>query len=393
MEKKIPIYTDLKITPTKNTGVKRYFNSIKRNLPENWNIITQHQYNDKDSFEVFGDILCIKTPYYRDVSQEKTFYGTVFLGLADNYILLLRTEVNTEFIPEQSIQPIGYIISNLHEEVLKPNKHYSSFHHEFEFGGPADENWYKKDLRSQRQIRVNSKKDAKIYSLIKGTQTKVNGQNVFFNEPNNISLCLSIMKKSYKNARRLFSELKLNRINKKVEIKDDDIPKLYDYFEEIITGLTFSFIAVEAMANAAIPEEYAYEMTNEKGIKETWPKESIERWMSTSSKVSEILPLVLNSKNIKTEKFWVSFKKLESLRNEIVHQKTIEKGTKLDSEMFKQLIDPSIFGIIRSSLDVIGFFYKIDNAHPYFPLGLGIARFKIVDIESMEKHFKIIEEK
>jgi len=392
MKDKIKIYTDLQITPLNSIGVKRYYHSIKRNLPENWSNEIKYNYNDQDSFELYDNIMCLKTPYYRDVALEVTFQGRIYLGLADNHIVLLRTELTIDLTNEKSIGPIGYIINNLHEEVLKPNKHYSSFRHEFAFGGPTDENWYKRDIRSTRHLRFNSKKDGQIYALIKGSQVAVDGRTVFFSEPNNIALSLSIMKKSCKKAKKLFLELGLSSNKSKIEIKSADTDKLYDYFEEIVTGLTFSFIAVEAMANAAIPSDYVYEVINERGIKEAWPKESIERWMSTSTKVSDILPLILNAGNIKKEIFWTKFKELESLRNDIVHQKTIENGTQLDSGIFTKLMNPKIFTIVRSSIDVINYFHKIDNAHPYFPLGFGIARFKVVDIESMDQHFKKVDD-
>ncbi|MCX6328242.1 MAG: hypothetical protein NTZ85_01830, partial [Bacteroidia bacterium] len=269
--------------------------------------------------------------------------------------------------------------------------HYSSFEHKFSFGGPRDENWYKDDLRNQRLIRFLSKKENRIYSLSKGLEAEYGKVKIYFNEPNNISIALSIMKKSFKKSYDLYLKLNLMHGSGTKEIIEKDKSMLYDYFEEIITSLTFAYIAIESFSNAAIPENYKHKIINEKGIKEIWPKESIERWMTTSDKVSEILPKIFKSSNIKNEPFWSHFKELEKFRNEIVHQRTIEKGTKLDSEIFKSLINYDIFTKIKSAISVIEFFYRLDNAHPFFPLGLGIATFQIHEIDDIGQHLKLID--
>lgn len=147
------------------------------------------------------------------------------------------------------------------------------------------------------------------------------------------------------------------------------------------------------MSNAAIPEKYQYEKVNEKGVKEIWSKENIERWMSTSDKIVNILPLVLKTTDIKQALFWPKFKELENLRNKIVHQRTIEEDTQLNTEIYKEMLQPTIFDKVKPGLSVIQFFYSFDNAHPYFPLGLGIAKFQIAEIESMEKHFEFLDKK
>jgi hypothetical protein len=67
-----------------------------------------------------------------------------------------------------------------------------------------------------------------------------------------------------------------------------------------------------------------------------------------------------------------------------------DSGTKLDSEIFNNMLNPLVFEKIESSLKVIDFFYKLNNAHPYFPLGFGIAKFQVSEIESFDKHFKIL---
>ncbi|WP_099712289.1 hypothetical protein [Flavobacterium sp. 9] len=75
---------------------------------------------------------------------------------------------------------------------------------------------------------------------------------------------------------------------------------------------------------------------------------------------------------------------MEQIRNQIVHQKTIEDGTQLNSDLYDRLLENDIFRIIGSSVSIIKFFYDYDNAHPYFPLGLGVAKFQIKEISSIQ---------
>ncbi len=70
---------------------------------------------------------------------------------------------------------------------------------------------------------------------------------------------------------------------------------IFDYFEQLQVSVIFAFTAVESFANIAIPETFAYERVNSKGIREVLSKEDIERWCPTApEKVSVLLPLVFS---------------------------------------------------------------------------------------------------
>jgi|GEM_PF-842774 len=393
MTDKLPLYTDLTILPVGNSNLKRYFTSIKRNLPKNWKNLFNEEYSDTDTFLIVNEFCCLQTPLFLDQRTRNKLTGKIFLGLTDDSIIILKIEISPEMSKEESIEVIGYINYIFNKDILKPNKHFPSFIHNFEFRGPYDENWSKVDFRDSRLIRLRSKADNKVYALSKSNNTKIKDRKIYYPDANNISLSLSIMKKSYKRASKLYKEIfKLDK-TKTFTVEKKDQGLLYDYFEEALSSVIFSYISVEAMSNAAIPEKYKYKKINEKGVKEIWSKENIERWMSTSDKIVNILPTVLKTTDIKNELFWSKFKELENLRNKIVHQRTIQEGTQLNTEIYEEMLQPTIFDKIRSGLSVIQFFYGFDNSHPYFPLGLGMAKFKIVEIESMEKHFKVLDER
>ncbi|MBX2968276.1 MAG: hypothetical protein KF803_02810 [Cyclobacteriaceae bacterium] len=386
-EDRIRIFTDVTITPKTTLGVKRYFSSIARNLPTKWRFCKEKSYDDNDSFRILIDVVCLETPAFVDKRMDKTLSGFIYLGLTDDSIILLKVDLSIDIPKEERLEIIGYVLHNFHEAVLKPNKHYHNFEHSFEFGGPSDENWFKSDLRDERSIKLFSKADQKTYFLVRSEKAKHLHKQISYSPPNNISLSLSLMKKSMSRAHAKLKQL-LSAGGKVLNIDNDQKPLLFDYLEEIQTSVIFSYIAIEGFANAVIPENFQHDRINERGIKETWNKQNIERWMSTSEKVGVILPKIINSGDIKIQPFWSDFKGLEVLRNDIVHQKTIDRGTKLDPGIYAQMLGDKIFQTISSSIKVIDFFYKVDNAHPYFPLGLGIAKFQVHEIESMEKHFR-----
>lgn len=391
------IFTDLTIyRKEKNNNLKKYFDSLKRNLPPKWFWIKDKLYNDNDSFFLIEDVIFIKTPYLKNTQSNEIYFGLFTIGLTEESIIVLKVDIldlinnedlSLKYSKKEQTLITDYLLQLLDKEILKKNKQYENFHHNFEFGGPFDENSFKNDIRNERSIKLHSKSNDKIYFFDKGKEAKYLDKKIIYFTPNNISLSLSLMKKSYKRSKELLKILLGNSDSKIIKLVEKDKQKLYDYFEEITTSVIFSYISVESFANAAIPEDFIYEKINEKKVKELWNKENIERWLPTSQKVCEILPIVLNTNEIKKEEFWIRFKELEKIRNEIVHQKTIENGTMLDSALYNKLLSDDIFKKISSSLSVIKFFYDYDNAHPYFPLGLGVAKFQLKEIENINDEF------
>jgi len=390
MEEKI--ITDLSITPIHKGNLKSYFNSLKRNLPKNWIFHKDEKYIDIDTFKILNDIVCLQTPYLRNDNLDLTFYAKILLGITDNEIFVIKVTFSDEIKMPDRIFAINHIVEMFKTEILEKNKYYSDFTHNLEFGGPSDENFESTDIRNERMLRIHSKSDNKTYTLAKGSQANIGNQKVLFFPPNNISLTLSLMKKAYKKAFVMHKDLIRKKKEKTIKLEEESRALLFDYFEEIVSSVIFAYVSVEAMANAAIPEDFKLEKVNEKGIKEIWSKENIERWMPTSQKVTDILPSILKSGDIKVEKFWNNFKELEKLRNDLIHQKTVQSGTKLDSDIFQKLLKQEVFLKIKSAISVIKYFYDLDNSHPYFPLGLGIAKVIIEEVDDIGEHFGKLEE-
>jgi len=181
--------------------------------------------------------------------------------------------------------------------------------------------------------------------------------------PNNVALLLSVNKKHLQKAKELFDEqINPNKVNHSFVETETDKKKFLkekskivaDYIELIQTSIVFGYTTLEAFANLSIPIDYEYLVTiKNKGIKEVYDKDAIERWINLGEKLSKILPSIYETKKIEKEKFWSYFIKLEKLRNEIIHQKSITR-----TEFYKKYFRKDIFDICNVPELVMKFYYE-----------------------------------
>jgi hypothetical protein len=391
MSLNLPYITDFNIIPKGQIGLKKYLLSVLRNLPENWEYLPKEIYDDTKTFHILNSTFCIEAVHgFEDKGIPHK--AKLYIGLKDDRAFLLEIKFKENLEVKDEMNNINFMLYWFHYFILKKNKYYKQFNHKFELGGPQDENWNHPDIRDSRSENIVFKKDRKTMNFSKGLKAKIGKQDIIYFMPNNIALSLSLTKKSFKKAFSIHKNLVSKSQSKTIKLELKDKSELFDYFEEIISCVTFAFISVEAMANSAIPEEFSREITNSKKIKEIWTKENIERWMSTSQKISTILPEIFDCGDVKQENFWNKFTELEKARNDIVHQKTINQGTAMDDNLFSLLLEPSIFDKIKSAFSVIEHFYKLENSHPYFPLGMGIAKMNFKEADSFDDYTKNLKE-
>lgn len=98
--------------------------------------------------------------------------------------------------------------------------------------------------------------------------------------------------------------------------------KLFDYFERSMVAVFFSYQAIEAFCNEEILRisPAVIEVKGKKG-KELLEKREAERQLSTSDKLGNVLPKILNVSTIKGNRLWEKFLDLEHIRNAVVHLK------------------------------------------------------------------------
>lgn len=227
----------------------------------------------------------------------------------------------------------------------------------------------------------------------------INDVEIAFPTPNNVALFANIANREKQQAKNIYSSLIARDVkNKKdIEIKNEDIKRLYNYLEHIQTSIIAIYTAIESFANIAIPNDYTHTFKNNKGITESYDKTAIERWLKTSEKLTELLPKILNSSSPKELKNWSLFKELESIRNDIIHQKTekaensnkLEPSRDINSKFIGKLLKPNIFEVVDAGFDLIRFFCDKDISHSFFPLGFSLAQLKPVEIEEFGDQFTL----
>ena len=251
-----------------------------------------------------------------------------------------------------------------------------------------------KNARKLRPIGMISKKHNRLVAFEYNLTQEVNGREFSFRTPNNIAICLNVGNREYEMAKLLYSGIiypKLGIGKNKIIFEDSELDLLYNYFEHIQTSLIFIYTAVEAFANVAIPEAFTHEKLNNKKVKEIWGKEQIERWLSTTEKICDILPVVLGVNSPKGEPFWTDFKKLEEIRNNIIHQKTISNEVSINSKFLSDFFDERIFRIIYAGYQMIEYFCnKSAVPHVYFPVWMGSSNLQPLEVDNIEDYYQEI---
>lgn len=248
------------------------------------------------------------------------------------------------------------------------------------------------DIRMQRPIIARIEEKSLNLTLQMSDKAVLSGATVSFFTPNNVSLFLSSAKKELAKSNSIYKSLfgKLNKSkHKRFKISNKDLPRLYNYFESIQMAIVSMYTAIESFANICIPHDYVYEKNNPKGVKESYSKELIERYIATSEKIDRILPLILKCDSPKGTKLWQDFKELECLRNDIIHPKTTKKNreTKEDSSFLCTLLADDFIKKVTSGFELVSYFCKQDTSHSLFPMGFGEINLKPVPInrEDFEK--------
>ncbi|MDD5251622.1 MAG: SEC-C metal-binding domain-containing protein [Patescibacteria group bacterium] len=102
---------------------------------------------------------------------------------------------------------------------------------------------------------------------------------------------------------------------------------LFDFFEQMMAAVVFSYTSIESFTNIAVPEGFLHEEIRTDGrCTERYDKSQIERNLKLSRKL-ELLPNWLEDGAGACPKgtlLWDRFKKLETLRDRIIHLKSVD---------------------------------------------------------------------
>jgi len=155
---------------------------------------------------------------------------------------------------------------------------------------------------------------------------------------------------------------------------------LFDFFEECMTAMAFSFQALETFSNTIIAEKLKqiYHLKRRKKALELSAGE-LQREASTEEKLGVILPEILSTRTPKGDKVWQDFKDLKAARDTTIHMKALDAylGVNIDKEtFFYKLLNVEAKEFPRAAISMMAFFFKDDQ----LPRWLMNARDKLTRI-------------
>ena len=205
-----------------------------------------------------------------------------------------------------------------------------------------------------------------------------------FITPNPSALSLNMAFKAASNAKRIKKTIAysdaISPEGKAKQVVNENHAHLYDFFEECMGSVTFSYQAIEVYANREIIRNAKSTISLKRGKKHlTLSPQEAERRLSTEEKIAIVLPKILSIPTPKGKKHWEGFKRLRSARDAIIHMKN--KETRNVNEPFEESIyfellnnDPTLFP--KSSFNLISHFFEATGGEPrwakYLRQGAGI---------------------
>lgn len=193
---------------------------------------------------------------------------------------------------------------------------------------------------------------------------KLGKANIRFDTPNTTAMYLNASERELKLAKEIYKSLIEPKVSTRVsyDFSDEETARLYDYFEHVKMSVIMAYTAVECLCNALIPADYSYTETTSDGER-LWDFKEIQRWKSTTQKLRQILPKALNIKDPGQFKSYSTFCKLEEIRNEVIHTRSVlPKDIKTVDRLDYQLLQPRIFNLVTSAKALIK---EIRAALPY----------------------------
>jgi hypothetical protein len=195
---------------------------------------------------------------------------------------------------------------------------------------------------------------------------------VIMAKPNDVALFVSLMRKNIIKAREFFDanvRILPNTYYNAI-LNNKKTSGYYDYFEDVISAVIFSYTAIEALSNSCIPTDYKHQ-EEKAGITTIYSKDAIERKFTLRDKLKIVLRDILKTPDPAKESWWDKFILLEETQNEIIHTKQSKS-----EDRYSKLLGEAIFDVIANSETVIRFYgcYIEDNAKEslgLFPFDFG----------------------
>ena len=177
--------------------------------------------------------------------------------------------------------------------------------------------------------------------------------------PNGTAILLSASRKAWQQAEQVRAESKIDKTGRFLSEKDS-----IECQENVTVAVITAFAGIEAFINEMIPEGFSFEDKTDRIIVHK-SKTQIEKEMSVSKKLAEVLPTILRTSSPKgIEPFWSKFKKLKNVRNRIIHMSSADRrsSTPDNPNLWHEIF--SIECPHQTALQIMDFFFEKTCSRP-----------------------------
>lgn len=218
-------------------------------------------------------------------------------------------------------------------------------------------------VKSQRKLKEALKDTDTVFfhvtedEIFTCTVLKFKTHNVIFPEPNPVSFYYSLAKDqvdNLANIKNILNQYYIDKSKLPPNLQDDIV--IFSYIFKIASiGVIFSFLAIEALLNQLIPDDYTAIRKNK-----TIDKSDIQRYYTFDDKLTKLIPTI-TKKNFaqKYPKKYNMIKKLKDLRDELIHLKNnVEKSTTYYTKIYQNILDLNLKNIISATKNICNYYQR-----------------------------------
>lgn len=202
------------------------------------------------------------------------------------------------------------------------------------------------------------------------------GNYIGFITPSPTALALSIAVNAGKQAINLRRALAFKDVvtphGPGKSVADENTPHLFDYFEQCMITVAFSFQALETFCNDIIANKLSgtYQLKRRNNSLEVSADE-LQRIATTEEKLATVLPDVLGLKSPKGKKVWQNFRELKRVRDTTIHLKSrdVYNHGNIDKEsLFYQFFKLKVDKFPKFAFEMINYFTNSEQVPRWFKL-------------------------
>ena len=190
-----------------------------------------------------------------------------------------------------------------------------------------------------------------------------NGAILGFTLPSAPALALEIAATSSKEAKQLLLGFAWRDVltpdGPGYSISNEDTKSLFDFFQKCMITATFAYQALETFSNYSIERKLKEPVTlKRRNKKVTLSPTEIERQLSTSEKLCQILPDIYDVSTPKGKQPWEQFKKLKNARDSSIHLKTRDQTGKDSDTLYYEFLSGHFETFPLAAANMISWFVK-----------------------------------